>query len=310
MTLENFIKNTLDRAGVENKETLLAQVQNLKGDVPDEFGEVLNRLMTKEAAMANSELATHFFNRRNQTITQAQAAKLEAAGFTKDEIKIITDLSPEERTEKILSIQHDKLVAQGKLSVDEKTKSLQSELDSARKVQVSLESQLQEARKNSAKQLEDFKDMQVIRTELAKLNLRTDILSREEVITLLIDKANTFLASKNAKIKVIGGTRLSVVNKDDGVTPAYDEYSTPLNADKIFRSVAAEAKLLNLQKGPGAAGGNNPPKPLPGSADPFGAGGPPPDPKKPNTAPKNAREYHSRAVGNMSSWYAERRVGN
>lgn len=245
MTINNFLKELAEKAGIENKEEMLASF-DVKGNLPDGFEVVAQRLMSKDAALSNAEIAAHFTSKHNANLTRVQTAKLEAAGFSKDEIKLITDLEPESRTEKIIEIQHQKLTREGTITTDEATKLLKQELEDSRKKYQILEAQLIESTKRADNVISQYKENQAIKTAISSLPLRSDILNKQELVELIHTKVNSHLAQKNAKLKVVGD-KILVVNADDNTTVAYDEFNNPMSAEKVFRTLAGESQLLQVQ---------------------------------------------------------------
>lgn len=254
MTLHNFIRDVAQKANIPN-EVVEEQIKNLNNiDLTEDFN-AAQKLLSLDAAKSSQDIAQFFNQKYNQDLTRAQTAKLQASGFSDDDISIINQLDVTERTSKIIEIQKNKLESQLGFSADERVKTLENQIKDWQSKAETYQRALDEERKKAQNEISKYQQTQNIMSFISSLPVRKDIFSADELQKSIYEKAQIEAARLNGQIVYRNG-KMEVVSTEDGMTKIYDEFFNPVSAEKMIRDVAQNNNLLKIEEPAGNTGGN------------------------------------------------------
>lgn len=251
-----FLKELFSK--VEAPSEVLEAVNSVSGSLPDSVSEILPKVLTVGSAKANKEVASFFENKINERLTKAQVQRLEAAGFTQDEIKAIRGAKPEDRVLLVAELEREKNNKVLNSSVDERVKEYEARVREYEAKVANYQRMLLEKDSYYANKIEQVRMENDLNAVINSLPIRTDGIPKEAAVRLLKDELRTKLEMMGAQLQFING-HPKLVRADDASLDYYDDGNNLVDAYRFIAGVASGLNLLDKAGAPKVVATPNPP---------------------------------------------------
>lgn len=246
MKASEYISNILSKTDREFDAVTIEEInKRLAGiDVPDAIVESLSDIVSKKAAMVDRDIAERHKNKLYDNLTKSQTNALLAAGYTQDEVSVINNLDINDRLNKIIEINTNKLKTQYSASETEQIALAKKEALAEKERAEMYQNQLLKKQDDFTTYKTTLENETKLNYMIDKIRFRTDGIPKDKAAELLKSELNSYLKSRNAKV-VFQNNQARVVDINDETEDYYDENNKLLDVNRLTIRLAQSLNLVD-----------------------------------------------------------------